>query len=177
MSGDLSTGRVQDTREPVRMSRMTSTDLSIPGVAGEILIEYGSLGGHKFTVGGEPVRPHGFPRNKLTLPGTDGPVEAKVKGGLFRAHPALLVGGKEYAAGPPTPRVLQILALLPLAALLLVQGALGFLVAFGGIAVNMGVVRSERSDGVKVGLVVATFIVAVVIDLAIAVALTSAFGR
>jgi hypothetical protein len=155
---------------------MAFADLNIPGVAGSVSTEYGFWSGYKFRVGGERVKPHGFPRNRLSLPGTEGPIEAKVKGGLFRAHPALVVGGTEFSTGAPTPRVQQALALLPLAGLLLIQGALGFLVTFGGIVINMGIVRSERSDRAKIGLMVATLIAVVVIDLVIAVALLSAFG-
>jgi hypothetical protein len=147
--------------------------LTIPGVSGDISTEYSFWKGYTFTVDGQRVRPQGFPRSRLALPGESGPpVEAKIKGGLFRAHPVLVVGGTEYPTGPPTPRGLQILALLPILALLLIQGALGFLVAFGGVAINMGVVRGPRSRSVKTALMVATFIGAIAIDVLMAFAIS-----
>lgn len=154
---------------------MAIADLTIPGVAGNISTESDFWRGYKFKVAGKAVKPHGFTRNKLTLPGLDGPIEARVKGGVFRAHPALVVGGTEFPTGPPTPRTQQILALLPMAGFLLIQGALGALVAFGAIAINMGVVRSERSSRAKVGLMVAALIGALVVDIVLAIAVTSAF--
>ena len=68
---------------------------------------------------------------------------------------------------------MQILALLPILALLLIQGALGFLVAFGAVAINMGVVRGPRSGSVKAALMVASFIAAIAIDLLIVFAIAS----
>src|SRR5262245_21369363 len=147
-------------------------DLTIPGVSGGISTENSLWSGPKFSVDGQRVRAHGFPRNRLTLPGISGPVEAKVKGGLIRAHPVLVVDGKEYPTGPPTPMGLQILALLPLLTLILLQGAVGFLVAFGAVAINMGIVREERSNGAKVGFMTAILIAAVLIDIAIVAAIT-----
>src|SRR4029078_1051941 len=153
---------------------MAFAALTIPGVSGDIAIDYSFWRGYTFTVDGQRVKPQGFPRNRLTLPGASGPpVEAKIKGGLFRAHPVLVVGGTEYPTGPPTPLGMQILALLPILALLLVQGALGFLVAFGALAINMGVVRVSRSGSVKAALMVAIFIAAIAIDLLIVFAISS----
>lgn len=153
---------------------MAFAALTIPGVSGDIAIDYSFWRGYTFTVDGQRVKPQGFPRNRLTLPGASGPpVEAKIKGGLFRAHPVLVVGGTEYPTGPPTPLGMQILALLPILALLLVQGALGFLVAFGALAINMGVVRGSHSGSVKAALMVAIFIAAIAIDLLIVFAISS----
>jgi hypothetical protein len=151
---------------------MAFATLTIPGVSGDISIAYSFWKGYTFTLDGQRVKPQGFRRNRLTLAGTSGPVQAKIKGGLFRAYPVLVVGGTEYPTGPPTPRGLQILALLPVLALLLVQGALGFLVAFGGVVINMGIVRGSRSGSAKAALMAVTFVGAVVIDLLAAVALS-----
>lgn len=156
---------------------MAFADLNIPGVSGIVSTDYSFWRGYRFTVDGQRVKPHGFPRNRLTLPGTSGSVEAKVRGGVARAHPALVVGGTEYPTGPDTPRLQQVLALLPMLTLLLVQGAIGFLVAFGGSAVNMGIVRGEQRDAVKVGLMVATLLAALAIDVTLVLAIDSALDR
>jgi hypothetical protein len=155
---------------------MAFAELTLPGVAGTVVTEYAFWSGFKFLVNGERVKAHGFPRNKLALPGTHGPVEAKVKGGMLRAHPVLVVGGTDFPTGPPTPAIQQVLALLPLIGLAIVQGVLGFLIAFGGLAITMGVVRSERSGGAKVGLIIATVIAVVVIDLVLVIAILTTLG-
>lgn len=155
---------------------MAFADVTIPGVSGTVSTDYSFWGGYRFIVDGQRVKPHGFPRNRLTLPGTSGSVEAKIKGGVARAHPALVVGGEEYPTGPATPRLQQVIALLPLLTLLLVQGAIGFVVAFGGTAVNMGIVRGEQRDGVKVGLMIATLVAAVAVDVAVVIAFDSVVG-
>lgn len=143
---------------------MSFSVMRIPGVAGEVLVESSFWRGLRFTVNGERIKPHGFPRNRLTLPGIDGPVEVKIRGAALRAHPSLMAGEREYPTGPPTPRAQQILALLPLLGLLAVQGFVGFLLAFGGVAVNLSIIRDERSDRVKVGLILLTLAVVIVAD-------------
>ena len=153
---------------------MTFAPMTIPGVAGEISTTYSFWTGYKFFVGGQRVKPHGFPRNKLTLPGADGPVEAKIKGGAFRAHPIVVSGGGEYTTGPPTPTSVQMVALLPVLSILVLQGLLGFVLAFGGVAINMGIVRSRQSNPAKFGLMVTTFVAVVVIDIVIVTAVVSA---
>lgn len=155
---------------------MPIATLNIPGVSGDIAVEQSFWKGFKFTVAGQQVKPHGFPRNRLTLPGAAGPIEAKVKGGVARAYPSLVIDGKDYPTGPPTPKAQQVLALLPLLLLLLVQGALGILVAFGALSVNMGIVRAERSNGAKLGLMAAVLVVAAAIDILLATAILSARG-
>ncbi len=155
---------------------MPIATVNIPGVSGDIAVEQSFWKGFKFTVAGQQVKPHGFPRNRLTLPGAAGPIEAKVKGGVARAYPSLVIDGKDYPTGPPTPKAQQVLALLPLLLLLLVQGALGILVAFGALSVNMGIVRAERSNGAKLGLMAAVLVVAAAIDILLATAILSARG-
>jgi hypothetical protein len=150
--------------------------LHIPGVSGGISVEPTFWKGFRYSVDGQPIKPHGFPRNRLTLPGTAGPVEAKVKGGVARAYPSLVVDGKDYATGPATPRAQQVVALLPVLLLLLVQGALGFLVAFVAVSTNMGIVRSERPNAAKIGLMVVVLVVASAVDLLVAGAILSARG-
>ena len=152
---------------------MTLAVLTIPGVAGDIVTKSSFWGGFTFAVDGRRVKPHGFPRNRLALPGTDGPVEATIKGGTLRAHPTLVVGKTEYRTGPPTPLGLQISALLPLAALALVQGGLGVLVAFGGVAINMGILRREISSRAKYALMAATLVAVIAVDMAIVVVASS----
>jgi hypothetical protein len=156
---------------------MAFADLSIPGVAGVVSTDYSFWSGYRFFVDGERVKLHGFPRNRLTLPGVTVPVEAKVKAGLNRAYPALVVGDREYPTGPATPVVLQVLTLLPLLTLLLVQGGIGFGVAFGGVLVNLGIARGERSLAVKVALMVGTLVAAVALDLTAVAAFDAAMGR
>lgn len=155
---------------------MTLAVLTIPGVAGDIVTETSFWSGFKFVVGGQRVKPRGFPRNRLTLPGTAGPVEATVKGGILRPHPTLVVGGTEYRTGPPTSRGLQISALLPLLTLALVQGFFGFLVAFGGVAINMGVLRRELPIRTKYALLGATLIAAIAVDVFIIITAASVLG-
>lgn len=155
---------------------MAISDVTIPGVAGPVSTSYSFWRGYRYFVAGARVKPHGFPRNQLTFPGLGAPVEAKVRGGLLRAHPTFVVGDHSYPTGPATPAAQQFLAVLPLGALLLLQGALGFLIAFGGIAINMSTIRSARSDGAKIGLLIATLVGVVFADLAVAVAVYSVAG-
>lgn len=149
---------------------MTYADVIIPGVAGAVSTTGSFWKGLRFAVAGERVKAHGFPRNKLTLPGDAGPVEAKVKAGLFRPYPSFVVGGEEYPTGPPTPRGLQVLGWSPVLGVAIVQGILGFLLAFGGMALSMGIIRSERPGGVKVALMTGVLVGVIGIDLAIAFA-------
>ena len=153
---------------------MTFAPMAIPGVAGEISTTYSFWTGYRFFVAGRRIKPHGFPRNKLTLPGTAGPVEAKIKGGAFRAHPILVSGGTEHTTGPATPSALQMLGVLPALSILVLQGLLGFVLAFGGVAVNMAIIRGVRSNRVKVALMLTTFVTIIVIDVVIVTAVVSA---
>jgi hypothetical protein len=155
---------------------MTFAPMTIPGVSGEISTTYSFWTGYRFFVDGQRVKPRGFLRNRLTLPGAAGPVEAKIKGGAFRAHPVLVVGDGEYTTGPPTPRLLQALGVLPVLSIVVFQGLLGFALAFGGVAINMSVIRSARSDRAKIALMSATFVTIAVIDTVLVVALVSATG-
>ena len=150
--------------------------LTIPGVTGDIVTEASFWSGFKFVVGGKRVKPRGFPRNRLTLPGAAGPVEATVKGGILRPHPTFVVAGTEYRTGPPTARGLQISALLPLLTLALVQGVFGFLVAFGGVAMNMGVLRRELSIRAKYALLGVTLTAAIAVDVLIILTTASVLG-
>ena len=145
--------------------------LRIPGAAADITTRRSFWKGYTFEIEGQKLSPHGFPRNRLSIPGTYGPIEARIKGGFLRAYPSLVVGDTEYPTGPATPRGLQILAVLPLLTLLVVQGALGFLFAFGGTAINMGVIRGSRVTSAKVALMVATFVGALVVDVLVVLAL------
>lgn len=145
--------------------------LNIPGTPGPLRIENSFWKGLRFSINGHPIKLHGFLRNRLTLPGMQGPIEAKVKGGALHAHPSLMIGGQEFMTGPPTPKIQQVLALLPLLLLVLVQGAFGFLIAFGAIAANMGIIRAEHSAGTKIGLLFATFLAAATLDVLIVTAL------
>lgn len=152
---------------------MAFAPISIPGVAGVIETESSFWAGYKFFVEGQRIKPRGFARNKLTFPGVSGTLEAKIKGGLFRAHPILVADGKEYTTGPPTPGGLQALALLPALSILVFQGLLGFLLAFGSVAVNMGIIRSTRTNGVKAALLAGTFAVVALIDVLLVIAVVS----
>ena len=151
-------------------------DVTIPGVSGALSTDYSFWSGFRFFVGGKRIKPRGFPRNRLTLPGEAGPVEGRVKLGLT-AHPTIVVAGKEYRTGPPTPTGLQVLALLPLAALILVQGAVGALVAFGGVATNLGIIRAERPRPATIALMLAVVVGAFLVDVGVVLATRSTFGR
>lgn len=155
---------------------MPFAPLAIPGVAGNVIVEGSFWRGYRLTLNGERLKLHGFPRTKLTLPGTAGPIQAKMKGGMLRAHPSVVVDDVEYASGPPTPWAQQVLALLPLLGLVLVQGALGFLVAFGGVAIGMKIIRTERSSTQKIALLVAIAAAVLCINGAILAAVIAAGG-
>lgn len=76
----------------------------------------------------------------------------------------------EYPTGPPVPRVLQVLALAPILALVVIQGALGILLAIGGVFLNQGIVRSSRPQGAKIALVVLVLAVILGIEITVVVA-------
>lgn len=155
---------------------MTFANLYIPGVAGSLSTTYSFWKGYAFSVDGQREKPQGFPRNRLSLPGVSAPVEAKIKGGPVRAHPTLVVDGREYSTGPATPIGYQILALLPVLLLAIVQGALGFVVAFGAIALNLSIIRSERPNATKAGLMVAVLAVGALVDVLLVTALVAALN-
>lgn len=149
---------------------MTTTPLTLPGVAGAITVEQGFWSGTRFHLDGVRLQPRGVLRNRLELPTRHGPLVAKVKGGLFRAHPVLVVERVAHRTGPPTPRSLQVLAAAPFVGLLLVQGLLGALLAVVGTLTNQRIVRSERSHGSKLLLTSLTLVVVLGLELAFAVA-------
>lgn len=144
---------------------MNSTPVTLPGVAKSVTIENSIWSGLKFSIDGEVIKPHGFPPTKVTLPGRVEPVEVTVKGGLLSAHPIMVVGDQEFPTGPPTPRLLQVLTLLPLVCLVIVQGVLGFVVAFAAVAINLGLLRTENSEGRKMAIMGGVLAGAIVIDL------------
>ena len=156
--------------------RVTSQSMTIPGVAGTVeTAEASAFSGPSFTVNGEKLKPKGLLRSKIDLPAQDGGTkEARIKGGALRAHPSLVVDGQEYHSGPPTPPLLQGLALLPILGLVIIQGALGFLLVFGGIGANMAVIRSDRSEGAKLGIIIATGVGVIAVCIILAVAVVSA---
>ena len=156
---------------------MAYRNLQIPEVAGEVSTEYGFWRGYRFTVNGERLKASGPWRNRLTLPGTTGPVEAKIKAGMLRAYPSLVVGDVEHRTGPATPRAQQMLAVLPLLAYLLVQGLIGIAVVLLAIVANMAVVRSGSSTALKIILMIGVFAVALVVDIGVALAINAAVGR
>src|SRR4051794_22318435 len=113
----------------------------VPGVPGTILSDVSFWRGLIFIVSGQRVKPRGlFPR-RVTLPGTDGPVNAKLHGGLPGAQ-QLIVGGKAYPTGPPVPTSLRIVAVLPVLLVLLVKGGLGLIVAIAAVTLNTKIVTS-----------------------------------
>ena len=149
---------------------MTTRPVTIPGVQGEVSADVSAFGATKIMVDGQEQKQEGFFTKTVQLPAEGGGTkEAKVKGGMMRAYPVLVVDGEDHPTGPPTPTLQQGLAFLPLLGLVLIQGALGFLLVFGGVALSMSVVRSDRPDGTKVGLQVAIGVGVVVICLALAV--------
>lgn len=158
------------------MCGMPISDVTIPGVAGPLSTSYSFWSGYRYAVAGAHVKARGILRNRLTLPGLDAPVEVKVRATLLRAYPTFVVGDRTYSAGPVTPRIQQVLAVLPVAGLLLLPSAVGLLIAIGAVAVNQSTVRSARSDGAKIGLLVATLVGVVFADLAVAVAVYSVAG-
>lgn len=147
------------------------------GVAGRLSTTYSFWKGSAFAVDGQRVKPNGFLRNRLSLPGVSGAVEATIKGGLVRAHPTLVLGGREYSNGAATPIGGQVLALLPVLQPAIVHDALGFLVAFGAIALNMSIIRSGRPNATKAGLMVAVLAVGVLVDVLLVTALVMALNR
>lgn len=153
---------------------MTTTSLTIPGVAGTITVEQSPWSGYRILVDGVRIKPRGFPRNRLTLPGVDGPVEARVKGGALRVHPIIVIDGVEHPTGPPTPRVLQVLVAAPVVGIILIQGVIGFLLAFGGVYLNQAIVRSDRPHGTKVALTSLTVVAVLAIEIALIVAVLAA---
>lgn len=148
----------------------------VPGVPGTILSDVSLWRGLTFTVNGQRVKPRGlFPR-RVSLPGTDGPVEAKLKGDLPGAQ-QLIVEGKAYPTGPPAPTGLRIVAVLPVLLVLLVKGGLGLIVAIAAVTLNTQTVTSTRPNSTKVAFMVATLIVGAGANIAIAVALRAAWWQ
>src|SRR5262245_7180839 len=84
----------------------------VPGVPGAVLSELSVWSGLTFSVNGKRVKARGVWDRRVTLPGTDGPVEGRLKNGLPGAQ-RLIVAGNAYPIGPPVPGGLQILAVLP----------------------------------------------------------------
>lgn len=148
----------------------------VPDVPGTILSDVSLWRGLTFIANGQRAKPRGLFVRRVTLQGADGPVEAKIKGGLPGAQ-QLAVAGKAYATGPPVPKGLRIVAVLPVLLVLLVKGGLGLVVALSGLTLNTQIVTSARPNSTKLGLMVATLIVGSSVDLAIAVALRAAWWQ
>jgi hypothetical protein len=151
---------------------MRTEPIDINGLAGPAVIDVNTLTGkHSVTVGGRPAE--GTRRGAYRLPTADGQtVEAKLRTGLFEPYPSLEIAGVRHRTGPPVPILLRILALLP--AGLVIAGLLGGAIGGAGIVVNMGIVRSSRSNASKAALMVAVLVVAVVAVIILAAAIRSA---
>ncbi|KAA1376532.1 hypothetical protein [Aeromicrobium fastidiosum] len=137
---------------------MTSAPVVIPGVAGPVTAEYSFWSGYTFVVDGRRVSSRNrMQRNRVTLPGTSGPVEATIKGalGYLQAHPTLVVDGAGYPMGPATPVVLKILSALPV--LLVLGGLLGGVAGAAAMATNATFVRRTWPAGVKAALMIGMF--------------------
>lgn len=139
---------------------------AIPGVSGVVRSEFSFWTGLAFIVDGQHIKPRGF-RRHVTLPGTYGAVEARLKGGLPGAQ-TLLVDGQEYATGPAVHKGLRIVALLPILALLLAKPWWSFPAVIVAVVINTGIIRSDRSTMSKVTLIVACSIAACGLNLALA---------
>lgn len=146
---------------------MPFAPVTIPGVRAPLTTTYSFWSGFVFSVDGQRVKPHGFPRNRLALPGTEGPVEGRIKGVFLRAHPPIVVRDTECPTGPPTPRVFQVLAVMPLLSIVVFQGVLGFVLAFGAMATNMGIVRGSASTAAKIVSMIAVAALVAAVDVAV----------
>lgn len=150
---------------------MGALPVSIPGVVGKTAVEFVPWKGPRLTLDGRPITPHGLLRNRVTLPGTDGPIEARVRTRVFNPYPLVTVGGVDIPTGPPQRRALLALTFTPLLALVLVQGALGAVVAILGIQLNHTVARSGRPVRAQVGLMLAVLVGVIAVDLLVIAAL------
>ncbi|WP_232677789.1 hypothetical protein [Nocardioides sp. R-C-SC26] len=148
--------------------------VTLPRVTAPVAIDYSFWRGYRFSVADRVVKPHGFPRNRLSLPGTAGTVEATFKAGVLRAYPVISVDGVDHPTGPTTPRAVQVIGLLPLISLMLVTGAIGALLTFGAIAGNVSIIREDLSDRVKILLMLTVLAAVVAADLFIVSLATAA---
>jgi hypothetical protein len=149
----------------------------VPGVAGTIMSEVSLWRGLTFIVNGRRLKPRGIFVRRVSLPGADGPVEGKIKGGLPGTQ-QLIVEGNAYPTGPPVPKGLQVVAALPVLLMLLIRGGgLGLIVAIAGVTLNSQIVTSTRPNRTKVALMVATLLVGASVNIALAVASRSAWWQ
>lgn len=150
---------------------MASQIVTIPGIAVPLRIEAGSWMAFRLYAGEVRLKQKLF-SGKFTAPGTDGqPVEGKMRATAFTMWPKIEVDGVRYATGPDAPTWLKILAGLPVGLIILVQGALGFLIAFGGLFVNMGLLRAQKPVGPTAALMALVFVIGATIDVAVLYAL------
>ena len=140
--------------------------LDFPGSAGVVTLE-GWKAGRPF-VAVDGVRAGAGVGAKYRIPMTDGTVtEATVKMKLTGSI-NVMSGGRALVSTPSMHGGLIAVSLLPLLLLLLMQGAIGFALAFGLAALNMSIVRNQGlSMAARYLIPVAIFIGAVAVELTI----------
>lgn len=134
--------------------------MTLPGVAGPVTFGNDVLRGHRLMVDGRPVRPV---RGSYLLPGVDGrEVPARLKGRWLSAHPTVVIGSQRYKTGPETPSWLGLAVVLPLL-FVLGGGFFPLVLAAAGMAFNLFVLRSPRSEVARFVLMMAGFVAAVLL--------------
>lgn len=146
----------------------------IPGVTAAVFSDFSFWNGQVFIVEGQRFRPRGLFRRRVTLPGIPQNVEGTLKMGLPGSQ-RLVVAGTAYPIGPPVPRALQILAMLPLLLGLLVKGGLAWVIVAVALAANTKALTSTLRNSTKAGLMAATFLAGACVNVALAVALRAAW--
>ena len=149
---------------------MAGRELSIPGVVGHLTIEQVPLKGPRLAVDGQRLKPRGFPPDHVTLPGEDGPIEARLRSRILHPHPVVSIGGTDYPTAPPVPKPLLVFMLAPLLGLILVQGVLGVVLVLLGVQVNQSVLRAARPAHIQVAWMTVVLAAVLGVDLLVAIA-------
>jgi hypothetical protein len=146
--------------------------LDFPGSAGVVTFEGWRTSKPFLAVNG--VRVISGVGGTYQIPMTDGTAtKAKVKiqiGGSVKVES----GGRTVFSTPSMPGGLIAVSLLPLLLLVLMQGAIGFALAFGLAALNMSIVRNQGlSTAARYLIPVGIFVGAVAVELTIIAAVLS----
>jgi hypothetical protein len=143
--------------------------LDFPGSAGVVTFEGWKTSKPFLAVDG--VRVSSGVGGTYKIPMTDGTVTKATVKILMGGSARVQSGGRTLFSTPSMPGGLIAVSLLPLLLLLILQGAIGFALAFGLAALNMSIVRNQGLSMVARYLIpVGVFLAAAAVELAIAAA-------
>ncbi len=141
------------------------TPVTLPGVSRSVTVRRaGAWSGARIFVDGQPAEKAGF--GKVKIPRDDGHF-LTVRFQEALTGPILIAGKDKIPVGPRTPAALGLLTYLPIG-LVAVGGLVGGLLGAGGMLLNRKIADSNRPTGMKVALMLAVFVGALIAAVSVA---------